>query len=96
MEDLKGDYSSFPVWSENSFDESIVVGNYNTDKWRYFTPTKYGTLLSLEWFRSELLAFSLRPNEYTKTLVREEKKILGLDQDQLLLPCIAMHVRGGL
>lgn len=95
MKDLKGDYTSFPVWSEQTMDARVVVGNYNTDKWRYYTPSKYGTVLSLEWFRAELLAYSMRPNEFTKALISEEKQRLGLDPDMLVLPFISMHVRGG-
>jgi hypothetical protein len=95
MQDLGKSYESFPVWSEDSINERVVVGNYNTDKWRYFTPEKYGTALSLEWFRAELLAYVMRTNEYTKLLVRDEKIKLGLDPDAHTLPYISMHIRGG-
>jgi len=88
--------SPIPVWSEDTPNERVVFGHYNTSKWRFFTPTQYGTLLSLEWFRSELLYYVLQPNEYTQAIVKEEKEKLGLPtQVDHVLPYIAIHVRGG-
>jgi len=86
----------FPVWDpEGNNDAPVVFGNFNTTKWRFFTPTEYGTLLSLEWFRSELLYYLLQANDYTQNIIPEEKKKLGLPEDLEKLPFIAMHVRGG-
>jgi len=59
------------------------------------TPTEFSTLLSLEWFRSELLNYLLQPNEYTENIIREEKKKLGLPEALEKIPYIAMHIRGG-
>jgi hypothetical protein len=102
MEDVKrvneqnGGGETLPIWSEDSPNDPVVFGHYNTSKWRYFTPTEYGTLLSLEWFRSELLFYLLRANEFTTNFVEEEKKILGLPTDlDRPLPYIVIHVRGG-
>jgi hypothetical protein len=90
-----GSQGPIPTWSEDNVDVPVVFGNYNTTKWRYFTPPDYSTLLSLEWFRSELLYYLLQPNEYTQNVVREEKKKLGLPEALEKIPYIAMHIRGG-
>jgi len=89
------DSSEFPVWSPDSLAEPVVVGQFNTDKWRFYTPPKFGAVLTLEWYRSELLYYVMRPNDYTKNLIQEEKEALGMDVHQDSFACIAMHVRGG-
>jgi len=86
---------SLPTWTESNLEEPVVVGQFNTDKWRFYTPSKFTTTLTLEWYRSELLYYIMRPNEFTENLVREEKVALGMDPSKESYLCLAMHVRSG-